>query len=216
MRRPTIHIRAPRLAAALIATAALVSAGAASSGAVAPAYHTNYGVGKIVRLGKSIPHAPGVMVDRRIVNNLRYLSQRYAIYVVEGFAGPLAGVGEVGCRHCHVTRSDHYNGLAADIVPLRWDGSGCDRSWKPVTRLALWTEPRQNQPRMPFRWVGYNRDDNHGCGNHLHLSWNHANAKRFRVADWVTVFDLPIRPVEPVEPLPPPVPVPPVPPEVGE
>ena len=29
-------------------------------------------------------------------------------------------------------------------------------------------------PRPPFRWVGYEGDAGHGCGNHLHLSWNHA------------------------------------------
>jgi hypothetical protein len=213
MRRQLITTRAARIAVALLATAAITGIGAGPSGAVAPAYHTTYQPGKIVPVGDSIPHADGVMVDRRIVNNLRYLAQRYAIYVVEGYAGPLAGVGEVGCRHCHVKHSDHLNGLAADIVPLHWDGSGCDRSWKPVTNLARWAEPRQNRPRLPFRWVGYNRDYNHGCGDHLHLSWDHAPAKRFKIADWVAVFDLPLQPVEP----PPPVPVPPpapLPPEV--
>jgi hypothetical protein len=218
MSRLTISTRAARLVAALLATAAVAWLGAGSSAAVAPAFHINYRLGKIVPIGSSIPHADGVMVDRRIVNNLRYLAQKYPVYVVEGYAGPLAGVGEVGCRKCHVERSDHYNGLAADIVPLYWDGIGCDRSWKPVTRLARWAEPRRNRPRLPFRWVGYNRDYNHGCGNHLHLSWDHAPARRFELADWVTVFDVPVEPFEPVEPLPPPppVPVPPLPPEGRE
>jgi hypothetical protein len=35
---------------------------------------------------------------------------------------------------------------------------------------------------MPFRWVGYNADANHGRGNHLHLSWRHTPAKRGRPA----------------------------------
>ncbi|MGH2982601.1 MAG: hypothetical protein ACRDKV_11235, partial [Solirubrobacterales bacterium] len=118
---------------------------------------------------------------------------------------------------CHVSHSDHYNGLAADIIPLRWDGARCDRSWKPINRLARWSEPRQNRPRLPFRWVGYKRDYNHGCGDHLHLSWNHASAKRFRIADWVTVFKLPIQPFEPQPPPPAPVPPPtPAPPETRE
>jgi hypothetical protein len=206
--RPLIIARTLRLATVFIATAAVAAVGAASSAAVAPTYHTTYQPGKIVPLASSIPHADGVMVDRRIVNNLRYLAQTYPIYVVEGYAGPLAGVGQVGCRKCHVKHSDHYNGLAVDIVPLYWDGSGCDRSWKPITRLAHWAEPRQNRPRLPFRWVGYNRDVNHGCGNHLHLSWDHAPAKPFTIADWVVVFDIPTQP--PIEPPPPePVPVPP-------
>ena len=30
------------------------------------------------------------------------------------------------------------------------------------------------RPALPFRWVGYDGDAGHGCGHHLHLSWNHA------------------------------------------
>lgn len=207
MRRPRITACSGAIVAALLATA--VAAG--PSPAAAPTFHTVYRAGKIVRLGHAVPHSEGVMVDRRIVGDLRYLADRYPIYVVEGYAGPLAGVGQVGCRLCHVKHSDHYNGLAADIVPLAWDGRGCDRSWRPLTRLAHWAEPRQNRPRLPFRWVGYNGDYNHGCGNHLHLSWDHAPAKRFKVADWVVVLD-----VSPIAPAPPhmetptaPTPVPP-------
>jgi hypothetical protein len=211
MRRRAIKTRPARCLAAVMAVAVGSLAGAGlSAAAPAPVYHTVYAPGKIVAVGAAIPHAPGVMVDRRIIPDLKYLAQTYPIYVVEGYAGPLAGYGEVGCRKCHVTHSDHYNGLATDIVPLDWDGAGCDGSWRGITRLARWAEPRQNHPRLPFRWVGYNRDANHGCGNHLHLSWDHSPAKRFRVADWVTVFDVPPGPIEPVEP--PPVPVPPVPP----
>ena len=46
----------------------------------------------------------------------------------------------------------------------------------------------QNRPRPPFRWVGYNGDAGHGCGNHLHLSWEHARAPMFQLAEWVEVF----------------------------
>ena len=62
-------------------------------------------------------------------------------------------------------------------------------------RLALWAEPVQNQPVPPFRWVGYDGDAGHGCGNHLHLSWNHAPAAQFQLAEWVEVF--PVGPGEP-------------------
>ena len=58
-------------------------------------------------------------------------------------------------------------------MPLNGSGK-CDASWAPITRLAHWAEPVQNQPRPPFRWVGYDGDAGHGCGNHLHLSWEHA------------------------------------------
>jgi hypothetical protein len=199
------------VAATMAAVVALVSAGGAEA-APAPVYHFVFRPGKIVPLGDSIPHAEGVMVDRRIVPDLQYLADAFPIYVLEGYAGPLAGVGQVGCRQCHVKHSDHFNGLAADIVPIGWDGQGCDRSWRPIARLAHWAEPRQNHPRLPFRWVGYNGDYNHGCGNHLHLSWDHASAKRYKLTDWVTVFDVPgkatgpVTPPEPVEPAPPPTP----------
>jgi len=205
MTRRLIPARARRLTAALAAGALVAAAGATSSGAAPIAYHTVYRPGKIVALGSDVPHADGVMVDRRIVGDLRDLAQRFpSIYVEEGYAGPLPGVGQVGCRACHVKHSDHYNGLAVDIVPASWDGQGCDRSWKPITRLARWAEPRQNHPRLPFRWVGYNGDYNHGCGNHLHLSWDHAPARPFQLADWVTVFDVPSGPAAPTEPTQPP------------
>jgi hypothetical protein len=201
--------------ASLIAAAVLFVSAVGAGAAPAPVYHIVFRPGKIVPVGDSIPHAEGVMVDRRIVADLRYLADTYPIYVLEGYAGPLAGVEQVGCRKCHVKHSDHFNGLAADIVPLYWDGQGCDRSWRPIARLAHWAEPRQNHPRLPFRWVGYNGDYNHGCGNHLHLSWDHAPAKRFKLADWVTVFDIPAQ----TAPQPPPATEPPppvVPPAVPE
>ena len=129
------------------------------------------------------------MIDRRLIGNLRYLSAHFAIYINEGYAGPLPGHPRqtVGCPRCHVADSDHKNGLAVDIGPRHWSAS-CDRHWKGVTRLARWAEPRQNRPRAPFRWVGYNGDANHGCGNHLHLSWSHAEVARYRIAPWVEVF----------------------------
>ena len=45
---------------------------------------------------------------------------------------------------------------------------GADHPPRPLGRAG--PEP----PRPPFRWVGYDGDAGHGCGNHLHLSWNHA------------------------------------------
>jgi hypothetical protein len=127
------------------------------------------------------------MVDRRIVPDLRWIAARYPIYVTDGYSGPLPNGEHVGCNNCHVRNSDHYNGLAVDVVPL--DGSGrCDASWAPITRLAHWAEPVQNRPRAPFRWVGYDGDPGHGCGNHLHLSWEHAAAPMFQLAEWVEVF----------------------------
>lgn len=148
-----------------------------------------YGTGEIVPIPASIPHEEGDMVDRRIIPNLRWIAQRYPIYVTDGYSGPLPdGSGEhAGCHGCHTRNSDHHNGLAVDIVALS-SKPGCVGPWAGITRLATWAEPVQNRPRPPFRWVGYDGDAGHGCGHHLHLSWNHAVVPEFEIAEWVEVF----------------------------
>lgn len=158
-----------------------------------------FGTGKIVPIPASIPHEEGDMVDRRIIPDLRWIAQRFPIYVTDGYSGPLPDGEHAGCNNCHVKNSDHYNGLAVDIVPAS-PSSKCDANWAGITRLALWAEPVQNEPRPPFRWVGYEGDAGHGCGNHLHLSWNHAIAPMFQLAEWVEAF--PVTAVAPTEPTP--------------
>ncbi len=143
--------------------------------------------GKIVAIPASIPHEAGDMVDRRILPDLRWIAAHYPIYVTDGYSGPLPDGSHVGCDRCHTRNSDHYLGLAVDLVPVG-GGTKCDASWAPITRLAQLAEPVQNQPVPPFRWVGYNGDAGHGCGNHLHLSWNHAPAAEYTLAEWVEVF----------------------------
>lgn len=160
---------------------------AASASAGPASTRLSYAVGEIVPIPASIPHEEGDMVDRRIVANLRWIAQRFPIYVTDGYSGPLPNGEHAGCHGCHVKRSDHYNGLAVDIVPLQWSDK-CDAGWRGITRLALWAEPLQNHPAAPFRWVGYDGDAGHGCGHHLHLSWEHAAAPQFQLAEWVEVF----------------------------
>jgi hypothetical protein len=152
-----------------------------------PATRLLYGAGKIVPIPAAIPHEEGDMVDKRILPDLRWIAKRYPIFVTDGYSGPLPNGEHAGCNRCHVRGSDHYNGLAVDLVPLNGDGK-CDATWAAITRLALWAEPVQNEPRAPFRWVGYNGDAGHGCGNHLHLSWNHAETRPYQLAEWVEVF----------------------------
>jgi len=57
-----------------------------------------YGSGEIVPIPASIPHEEGDMVDRRIVPNLRWLAQRYPIYVTDGYSGRLPNGEHAGCR----------------------------------------------------------------------------------------------------------------------
>ena len=102
----------------------------------------------------AIPGAPGETIDRRLLADIAYLQRRYRVHIVAGYA-----------RTGHAKRGEHPIGLAVDIVP------GPGGSWADVDRLARWAEPRQNRPRSPFRWVGYDGDRNHGRGHHLHLSW---------------------------------------------
>lgn len=146
-----------------------------------------YGTGKIVPIPASIPHEEGDMVDQRIIPDLRWIAQRYPIYVTDGYSGPLPNGEYAGCHGCHTKNSDHHFGLAVDVVALS-SRSGCVGSWAGITRLAFWAEPVQNKPDIPFRWVGYDGDAGHGCGNHLHLSWNHAVGPEFQPAEWVEVF----------------------------
>jgi hypothetical protein len=171
----------------LAVAVALFTAEAAPAGASALPVRTVYASGQIVPIPAAVPHEAGDMVDRRIVPDLRWIAARFPIFVTDGYSGPLPDGEHVGCRGCHVKHSDHYNGLAVDIVPLEGSAS-CDGTWRPITRLAHWAEPVQNQPRAPFRWVGYDGDAGHGCGNHLHLSWEHAPAPMFQLAEWVEVF----------------------------
>ncbi len=66
------------------------------------------------------------MVDSRIVPDLRWIAARFPIYVTDGYSGPLPNGEHVGCDNCHVRGSDHYNGLAVDIVPLHGTSGKCD------------------------------------------------------------------------------------------
>jgi hypothetical protein len=185
--RRRTHVRHAVLTA--VAAAVLLCSLLAAPAAAGPTTtRLAYAQGEIVPIPASIPHEEGDMVDRRIVANLRWIAQRFPIYVTDGYSGRLPGSGEhVGCRGCHVKNSDHHNGLAVDIVPLRWSDK-CDGNWRGITRLARWAEPRQNRPAAPFRWVGYEGDSGHGCGHHLHLSWNHALVREFQLAEWVEIF----------------------------
>jgi hypothetical protein len=181
--------RGKKLAIGLALAIAAIGAGAAGQAAAA-AMPTRvvYAPGRIVPIPASIPHEAGDMVDSRIVPDLRWIASRFPIFVTDGYSGPLPGGGHAGCNRCHTRGSDHYLGLAVDLVPAVGNSSICNAAWKPITRLANWAEPVQNSPIPPFRWIGYDGDAGHGCGNHLHLSWNHAPSPEYTLAAWVEVL----------------------------
>jgi Ca2+-binding RTX toxin-like protein len=120
-----------------------------------------------------IPGFPGERIDRRLLADIAYLQRKYRIHISDGYA-----------RTGHAKHGEHPIGLAIDIVP------GPGGSWSDIDRLAKWAEPRQNRPRSPFRWVGYNGDRNHGRGNHLHLSWRHTSTRRGRPARTVWTLSI--------------------------
>jgi hypothetical protein len=110
----------------------------------------------------AIPGFPGEMIDVRLLQDIQWMVRRYKIFVTDGYA-----------TSGHAPNGEHPIGLALDIVPNKAAGG----KWKKITKLARWAEPTQNDPRPPFRWVGYNGDSGHGRGHHLHLSWMHSPAK---------------------------------------
>jgi RTX calcium-binding nonapeptide repeat (4 copies) len=143
-------------------------------------------VGRLMRVSGAgrwvpIPGQTWARVDRRILVDVLYLVRRYKVRISEGF-------GTAG----HEPFGEHPLGLAVDVEP------GAGGTWAGVSRLARWAEPRQNHPRAPFRWVGWNGDFNHGhpsvckpsraCAPHLHLSWAHSRTPPRHVARSVWVF----------------------------
>jgi hypothetical protein len=185
-----VRLRAPLLLALASMAPLLLCLGIAKASAAEPPPARTRIVrtpGRLVPIPASIPHEEGDMVDSRLVPDLRWIEARWPIYITDAYSGPGPNGEHVGCDECHVPGSDHYNGVAVDIVPAE-PTSTCDSHWTRITELALWAEPVQNQPVPPFRWVGYEGDPGHGCGNHLHLSWNHAPAPQFTLPEWVEVF----------------------------
>lgn len=146
--------------------------------------------GRVVPCPKEIPHdtSNACMVDSRIVPNLLWIHRKFGIYISDGYSGPLPnGRGSAGCYQsgyqCHTIDGEHPLGIGVDINPVPGQG------WENIDRLAAWAEPEQDNPRPPFRWVGYNGDSNHGTGDHLHLSWDHSEpAVPYQLVDWVLVF----------------------------
>ena len=183
--------------------AALAFASPMHSTKLGPRLCETTGGGKFVR----IPGFPGEMIDRRLLTDIRWLQSRYRIFITDGYS----------MDDVHATNGEHPIGLALDIVPDKAAGG----RWADITRLARWAEPRQNHPRLPFRWVGYDGDANHGRGNHLHLSWSHSVTRPGRAAKIVDTIRCPVPgvpvppPLPPTEPPTPPEPPPPPPPTGG-
>jgi hypothetical protein len=150
---------APALAATLALALAGIAAAAMQSTKLGPSLCETNGGGRFVE----VPGFPGERIDRRLLRDVRLLERRYSIFVTDGYS----------TDPVHAANGEHPIGLALDIVPNKAAGG----RWADIDRLAAWAEPRQDRPREPFRWVGYDGDRGHGRGNHLHLSWSHSEVR---------------------------------------
>jgi hypothetical protein len=119
---------------------------------------------KTVNGGKfvKIPGFPGEKIDRRLLRDIRWMKRKFHAFITDGYS-----------TDGHAWNGEHPIGLAADIVPNVAKGGG----WSDIGDLAHVAEPIQNQPIMPWRWVGWNGDAGHGRGDHLHMSWAHSETR---------------------------------------
>lgn len=121
-----------------------------------------------------IPDFPGERVDRRLLQDIKFLERKYKIFITDAYSNDPV----------HAGNGEHPLGLALDITP-NFSAGG---DWNDIDRLAKFAEPSQNAPRAPFRWVGYDGDAGHGRGNHLHLSYSHSVGKPGKPVD--TMYSL--------------------------
>jgi hypothetical protein len=132
-----------------------------------------------------IPHFPGERIDRRLLADIRWMRHRYEIFITDGYS----------TDPVHAPNGEHPIGLALDIVPNKAAGG----TWNLIGDLAHRAEPRQNEPRPPWRWVGWNGDPGHGRGHHLHLSWMHSETEPRDPARVVYTRKCPVPPEESTE-----------------
>jgi hypothetical protein len=173
-------------AAGLLPAAAI---GEMTSTQLGPKLCETTGGGKFVK----IPGFPGERIDRRLLTDIEFLLEKYKhkIFITDGYS----------TDPVHARNGEHPIGLALDIIP----NFSRTKKWRKVSRLAKWAEPEPNEPRAPFRWVGYNGDVNHGRGHHLHLSWSHSETRPEKPARTVYTIKCP-EAVDVLEPPPEPLP----------
>jgi hypothetical protein len=129
-----------------------------------------------------IPGFPGERIDRRLLADIRWMKRRFDIFITDGYS----------TDPVHARNGEHPIGLATDIVPYKAKGG----TWSEIADLAHLAEPRQDHPRPPWRWVGWNGDPGHGRGDHLHLSWMHSDTEPKDPARVVYTRKCPAQPEE--------------------
>ncbi len=182
-----LHVRALVVlgATALSASLAPAAGAAMTSEKLGPKLCVTTGGARIVRA----PGFPGERIDRRLLADLEFLRRRYKIFLTDGYSNDPV----------HSANGEHPMGLAMDIAPDKANGG----RWGLIDKLAKFAEPKQNDPRAPFRWVGYNGDSGHGRGHHLHLSYNHSKPRQTKPPRTVYTLKCPKSSKKPGKPNPP-------------
>ncbi len=178
------------LAALLVGAVASPAAGKMRSKVIDRNLCKTVGGGRFV----DVPGFPGEQIDRRLLADVRWMKRRFDVFITDGYSTDPA----------HARNGEHPIGLALDIVP-NFDKGG---TWKKIGALARKTEPEQDHPIAPWRWVGWNGDPNHGRGHHLHLSWAHTETEPEDPARVVYTRKCPKPLAEPAPAPPPPEPKP--------
>jgi hypothetical protein len=169
-------LKACLAAVALAAAAAAIllpSASEAGSAKLGKKLCERIGGGRFV----DIPEFPGERIDRRLLKDIAWMRDKFKILVADGYSNAKS----------HQRNGEHPLGLAIDVLPDESIGG----DWGLINDLARWAEPRQNQTRPAFRWVGYWGDKRHGPRDHLHISWNHSPTRPKHVARTVTTLFCP-------------------------
>jgi hypothetical protein len=171
-RTPLLVVAAAAVVVGVLATVAFA---AMTSTRLEPKLCETKGGGKFVK----IPDFPGEKIDRRLLTDIEFLRKKYKdkIFITDGYS----------TSDVHARNGEHPIGLALDIIP----NFEKTKKWRKVSRLAKWAEPKQDRPRAPFRWVGYNGDAGHGRGDHLHLSWSHSDTRPEKPARTVYTIKCP-------------------------
>ena len=130
------------------------------------------------------------MVDRRILPDLRWIAAALPDLRHRRLLRARCPTANTSAATAATpSDSDHYNGLAVDLVPLDGEQPNATRSWAPITRLALWAEPVQNQPRRrPSAGSATTATPATAAATTSTSPGTTPPAPEFQLAEWVEVF----------------------------
>ena len=126
--------------------------------------------GQFVPIPASVPHEEGDMVDRRIVPDLRWIAQRYPIYITDGFSGHAARRRARRLLPAATSSTPTTSTASRSTSSRSTATASCDATWRgdhparplgraapelpaaavPLGRLRRRRRPRLRQPPPPL------------------------------------------------------------------